>query len=53
MVDPQVVYALVEESFKIGEKEVYIGDASSQKGGNLKIYHDLGYLLIFPHFYFG
>ncbi len=43
VVDSQVVFALIEECFKAGAEEVYVGDATSQKEGTLPVFHDLGY----------
>lgn len=43
VVDPQLTYAVIEECFKAGANEVYLGDGTSKKKGTAEVFRDLGY----------
>lgn len=43
VVDPQVVYAVIEECKKAGAARICLGDASAEDDGTLEVFRDLGY----------
>jgi len=43
VVDPQIIYAVIEECFKADAQSVYIGDATGEDDGTKQVFEDLGY----------